>query len=381
MKRSSSAFYQKEIKGKEFKAWRKWRKTIEDEMDQGIHPELDAATSMCFYLHSVGTGMLGISTFEAINNEKIEILKRFKNVFELSYRRYIDIEKAEAQAKEAQIELALERVRARALAMQKSDELLDVIKVVAQQLLSLDFKIGAATFSLNYQETNDFDLWMAVPGSPDVSKIHVPYFDHPLFNNFIKAKESGADFLVQQLSFEEKNSYFDHFFKNTIGNSGEAEKWVYNSKGYAGSEVLMKSISLGIANLDAIPYTEEENAILKRFATAFEQSYTRFLDLQKAEAQVKEAQIEAALEKVRSHSLAMHNSNELGNVVTIVFEKLKELGEGCRELLRQNWKGIHLNEIAARLNISYGYARRRKTECMAKLIMLMRQSPQYDQLR
>jgi len=325
MKRSSSAFYQKEIKGKEFKAWRKWRKTVEDEMDQGIHPELDAATSMCFYLHSVGTGMLGISTFEAINNEKIEILKRFKNVFELSYRRYIDIEKAEAQAKESQIELALERVRARAMGMQKSDELLDVIKVVAQQLLSLDFKIGAATFSLNYQETNDFDLWMAVPGSPDVSKIHVPYFDHPLFNNFIQAKESSADFLVQQLSFEEKNSYFDHFFKNTIGNSGEAEKWVYNSKGYAGSEVLMKSISLGIANLDAIPYTEEENAILKRFATAFEQSYTRFLDLQKAEAQAKEAQIEAALEKVRSHSLAMHNSSELGNVVTIVFEKLKEL--------------------------------------------------------
>jgi len=65
----------------------------------------------------------------------------------------------------------------------------------------------------------------------------------------------------------------------------------------------------------------------------------------------------------------------------LLFEKLKELGEGCRELLRQNWKGIHLNEIAARLNISYGYARRRKTECMAKLIMLMRQSPQYDQLR
>ena len=39
---------------------------------------------------------------------------------------------------------------------------------------------------------------------------------------------------------------------------------------------------------------------LKRFGKVFEQTYTRFLDLQKAEAQAREAQIEAALERVRS---------------------------------------------------------------------------------
>ena len=34
----------------------------------------------------------------------------------------------------------------------------------------------------------------------------------------------------------------------------------------------------------------------------FEQTYTRFLDLQKAEAQAREAKIEAALERVRSRT-------------------------------------------------------------------------------
>jgi hypothetical protein len=63
--------------------------------------------------------MLGISTFNAITNDQLEILKHLRNVFELSYKRYIDIEKAEAQAREAQIELGLERVRARAMAMPK----------------------------------------------------------------------------------------------------------------------------------------------------------------------------------------------------------------------------------------------------------------------
>jgi DNA-directed RNA polymerase specialized sigma24 family protein len=65
----------------------------------------------------------------------------------------------------------------------------------------------------------------------------------------------------------------------------------------------------------------------------------------------------------------------------LFLDKLNELGEGCRELLQQNWQGLRLNEVAEKLNISYAYARKKKTECMAKLVMLMRQSPQYDQLK
>ena len=65
----------------------------------------------------------------------------------------------------------------------------------------------------------------------------------------------------------------------------------------------------------------------------------------------------------------------------LFLEKFSQLGEGCRELLKHNWRGLHLNEVAVKLNISYAYARKKKTECMAKLIMLMKQSPQYDQLK
>ncbi len=65
----------------------------------------------------------------------------------------------------------------------------------------------------------------------------------------------------------------------------------------------------------------------------------------------------------------------------LFLEKLNELEKGCRQLLVQNWRGLHLNEVAARLNMSYAYARKKKTKCMAKLVMLMRQSPEYDQLK
>ena len=65
------------------------------------------------------------------------------------------------------------------------------------------------------------------------------------------------------------------------------------------------------------PCNEEQ--IFKRFAQVFDQTYTRFLDLQKAEAQAREATIEASLEKVRGRAMAMHNSRTESLVNRFIF--------------------------------------------------------------
>ena len=58
----------------------------------------------------------------------------------------------------------------------------------------------------------------------------------------------------------------------------------------------------------------------------FEQTYTRFLDLQKAEAQAREAQIESALERVRCKTMAMHNSEDLADTVATMLDEFIKLG-------------------------------------------------------
>jgi hypothetical protein len=40
-----------------------------------------------------------------------------------------------------------------------------------------------------------------------------------------------------------------------------------------------------------------------------------------------------------------------------------------------------MEEVAKIMNITYGYARKRKSECMAKLIMMVKQSSQYKSLK
>ncbi len=89
---------------------------------------------------------------------------------------------------------------------------------------------------------------------------------------------------------------------------------------------MLDNVGLYIENFDGIPYTDEENDVLMRFGKVFQQTYTRFLDLQKAEAQAKEAQIEAGLERVRSRTMAMHQSTELTEAAELLYAELSKLG-------------------------------------------------------
>ena len=69
--------------------------------------------------------------------------------------------------------------------------------------------------------------------------------------------------------------------------------------------------------------TEEQQQVMLRFARVFQQTYTRFLDLQKAEAQAREAQIEAALERVRGKAMAMHNSQDLADTIGVFYREMQ----------------------------------------------------------
>ncbi len=66
---------------------------------------------------------------------------------------------------------------------------------------------------------------------------------------------------------------------------------------------------------------------------------------------------------------------------TLLTEKLSELSENCRQLLDLSWSGKPMDEVAALLHLTYGYARKKKSECMARLIELVRDSQQFKTLK
>jgi RNA polymerase sigma factor (sigma-70 family) len=52
----------------------------------------------------------------------------------------------------------------------------------------------------------------------------------------------------------------------------------------------------------------------------------------------------------------------------IFLQQFERLGERCREILRRSLSGDRQDKIAAELGVTYGYLRKKKSECMATLL-------------
>jgi RNA polymerase sigma factor (sigma-70 family) len=89
---------------------------------------------------------------------------------------------------------------------------------------------------------------------------------------------------------------------------------------------------------------------------------------------------EAAFIPDESTDMAMET--ELFESKNRLFElKFGELGEKCQEVLRWSFKLPSMEEVAARLNVTYGYVRKKKSLCLGQLTDLIRQSPEYKKLK
>lgn len=62
-------------------------------------------------------------------------------------------------------------------------------------------------------------------------------------------------------------------------------------------------------------------------------------------------------------------------------KKLSEISPKCQELLKKSWEINNLEKVAQMLEISYGYARKKKSECMKKLTTLIQNAPEYSNLK
>jgi hypothetical protein len=104
------------------------------------------------------------------------------------------------------------------------------------------------------------------------------------------------------------------------------------------------------------------------------------------------------LSKKKTHKVTFLNPEGYNNIGVDVFKHAEEcglqearkrllrskvelLGNGCKKLLKLSWDGNSMEEVAAVLKVSYGYARKKKSECMSKLITLIKESPDFNTLK
>jgi signal transduction histidine kinase len=255
------------------------------------------------------------------------VLKRFAQVFDLTYTRFLDLKKAEGQAREAQIETALERVRSRTMAMRRGDELSDTSTVFFEQISALGIKPRSCGFLIMHEESESIEDWSSNAdslGKPFLISGTFRFNQHPMIANVVNAWRRGDSVFVGELHGEDLQKYY-RAVTNTITKSKEIKEKVLAvaTSEYTNSFYFEYGM---LYVLTPTPLPEHERNMIQRFAGVFKLTYRRFLDLQKAEGQAREAQVETALERVRSRTMAMQKSDELAEAAAEMFRQLIILG-------------------------------------------------------
>ena len=84
--------------------------------------------------------------------------------------------------------------------------------------------------------------------------------------------------------------------------------------------------------------------------------------------------ITASVEQDASKIMQYENQHKL------LLQKLDEVHDGCKEILKLSWSGLGMDVIAEKLNVTYAYVRKKKCLCMAKLMERIKSSNEYKQL-
>lgn len=338
MQKSANSFFIGSIKEDELQQFREWRK----DHNQFPDPILDDLPEFFYYFYSIGQGGLGLTTYQAINENELEIFKRFHLVFKLAYSRFMDIQLAEAQAREAQIEAAVERVRAQSMAMHHPDDLDKVNKELLAQLTRLEIS-GLTGVSFYLIDQNEIvTVWdLSSPGNmtnPNSYSFRYDSKKNPVLGEFVEIlKSTNKDYFILDYPKEKLLQAIEEFkgidlevanmFVNAVETGALQHQWNPAAR-----------ITDGILSIDLIaPPNSEIKTIVLKMAGAFNLAYQRFLDLQKAEAQAREAKIELSLERIRAQVAAMQESSELLDIVVTMRTEFVNLGHEAHYFWHMRW--------------------------------------------
>jgi hypothetical protein len=253
------------------------------------------------------------------DEEKNAIIKSLKNAdkeFEIKRKA------VETQRRELEIESSLERVRTVAMGMRKPDDMLEICKSISQQLELLNVK------DLRNVQTAIFNVAKHIYVNYEYYGLHnktfitgVDYTIHHVQQAFADQMLKGeGSFFTTTLTSEKLNEFIRH----QEASPEFVDPFLFEAKSLTWYWFSLGPVAFGVSAYS--PMDEAGQDIVKRFRNVFDLSYRRYLDIQLAIAQAKEAKIEASLEKMRAAAMSMQRSQDLIKVSEAMYKELKALG-------------------------------------------------------
>src|SRR5580698_8854616 len=238
-----------------------------------------------------------------------KIIKRFGEVFNLTYTRYNDLQIAEASAKEAIRQAALDRIRADIASMRTTKDLERITPLIWNELNILDVPFIRCGVFIMDEGQQLIHTFLSTPDGKAIAAFHIPY-DTP-----------GNIKLVISHWHNNKN-YIDHWDEDAFTTFAET---LVKQGALTSPEQYLQTIPHGGFYLHFLPFlqgmlyvgnttqlSEDETDLIQSIADAFSTAYARYEDFNKLEA--AKQQIEKTLVDLKQAQSQLVQSEKMASL-------------------------------------------------------------------
>ncbi len=225
--------------------------------------------------------------------------------------------------RELNIEAALEKIRNRTIAMQNSSEWQEVVGVFFAQMKHLGFHMPAYRLILHDENTEGLYYWISGYHKDRVEEYFEDYKASGFHKIYSEAKSDNSVYAVRELSAEDSAPYLKELARQIDS--------TINSESSGATDIEEAVVCTAFTSHGAVEtisknaLSPSDEALLHRLAKVINQSYTRFLDLKKSEAQALETVKQASLDRVRGEVASMRSKDDLSKITPLVWRELTTL--------------------------------------------------------
>ncbi len=304
-----------DMQGKELEDYYRY---LSEELHIPFRPDLSHSRriqSIGYFSH----GLIGVALADGQVEATTYLLERFARVFDIAYTRFDDLKLAETRVHDARVEAALEKVGGRAMSMQNSTDLSLTTGAIFKELQLLGInpmRCGVNMIEKNNRKANVYSATFSEKGNEVLPVGWIMLSDNPVLSEVYERWLRKEDYFPV-LEGASLKSFYDQLSQGLSIPGYQAENIQY---GY-----FLPFSTGSFYGWSRQPFTEEEIKILKRFTTVIDLTFRRYIELQHAEANTREAVKQASLDRVRAEIASMRTPDDLERITPVIWNELKKV--------------------------------------------------------
>ena len=231
-----------------------------------------------------------------LSSETAKIFVRFAGVFGQTYRRYLDLLKAEAQAREAIRQAALDRIRGEIASMRTAEDLNRITPIIWRELKTLEVPFIRCGVFIVDETQEKVQVYLTTPDGKSLGVLNLSFDANELTSNIVD-------------HWRKNQTYKEHWNKEEFINWTKSMMelgQVQNAETYQGSSTPPESLNLHFVPFtqgmlyvgDVSPLTDGKLELVKTLAEAFSIAYARYEDFKNLEE--AKNKIELTLKELKS---------------------------------------------------------------------------------